>query len=280
MLEHHPHGPRPHLRCKSRRSRCHSSILSRVGASGKPGAVQIVLAVEVGLSNVSIGGERCRPLRRVFRALELGPLHLDDAGGSLVEGDGLCRRSRQLGPERPLTAEPVIECGLLAGLFVRLMSAAGRDGDARSGAKSMKASSEKVSGLPDRDHVDHLPIRFMPSSQLFGPASTQAAGSGGGDGTAIDLAARQHRPDATRHLVHQREGRDHRGLALQHARKPRILRGAMAQSPADHGDRPDDQQARECRVEASLRSSRAAACRRSRSAAARGRARRRNRDLV
>ena len=30
-------------------------------------------------------------------------------------------------------------------------------------------SSEKVSGLPDPDHVDHVPIRIMPSSQLGGP---------------------------------------------------------------------------------------------------------------
>ncbi len=29
--------------------------------------------------------------------------------------------------------------------------------------------SEKVSGLPNPDHVDHLPIQLMPSSQLCGP---------------------------------------------------------------------------------------------------------------
>jgi len=29
--------------------------------------------------------------------------------------------------------------------------------------------SEKVSGLPDPDHVDHLPMQIMPSSQLGGP---------------------------------------------------------------------------------------------------------------
>jgi hypothetical protein len=29
--------------------------------------------------------------------------------------------------------------------------------------------------LPDPDHVDHFPVRFMPSSQLFGPVSTRAA---------------------------------------------------------------------------------------------------------
>jgi hypothetical protein len=28
--------------------------------------------------------------------------------------------------------------------------------------------SEKVSGLPDPDHVDHLPMQIMPSSQLGG----------------------------------------------------------------------------------------------------------------
>ena len=31
--------------------------------------------------------------------------------------------------------------------------------------------SEKVSGLPDPDHVDHVPIRIMPSSQLGGPSA-------------------------------------------------------------------------------------------------------------
>jgi hypothetical protein len=37
-----------------------------------------------------------------FALLNSARFHLDDAGGSLVEGEGLCRRSRQLGPERPL----------------------------------------------------------------------------------------------------------------------------------------------------------------------------------
>jgi hypothetical protein len=31
--------------------------------------------------------------------------------------------------------------------------------------------SEKVSGLPDPDHVDHLPMQIMPSSQLGGPSA-------------------------------------------------------------------------------------------------------------
>jgi len=39
MLHHHPYGPRPHFRRIPRLPR-HRSILSKVGASGKPGAVQ------------------------------------------------------------------------------------------------------------------------------------------------------------------------------------------------------------------------------------------------
>ena len=44
VLQHHPHRPLPDFRRKLvRRHACHGSILSRVGASGKAGAVQAAL---------------------------------------------------------------------------------------------------------------------------------------------------------------------------------------------------------------------------------------------
>ena len=44
VIDHHPHRALAHLRRKLvRRLACHGSILSRVGASGKPGAVQSAL---------------------------------------------------------------------------------------------------------------------------------------------------------------------------------------------------------------------------------------------
>ncbi len=50
---------------------------------------------------------------------------------------------------------------------------------------------------------------------------------------AIILAARQHRPDATRHLVGQCHCRQHRRLAFQQVREPWVARHAPAQGPAD-----------------------------------------------
>ena len=40
------------------------------------------------------------------------------------------------------------------------------------GRCSTTRGSEKVSGSPNPDHIDHLPIRFMSSSQLGGPVRT------------------------------------------------------------------------------------------------------------
>jgi hypothetical protein len=50
MLRHHPHGTRAHFRrvCLRCLPRFHRSILSRVGASGKPGAVQRLRVTAVG----------------------------------------------------------------------------------------------------------------------------------------------------------------------------------------------------------------------------------------
>jgi hypothetical protein len=64
--------------------------------------------------------------------------------------------------------------------------------------------SEKVCGLPDPDHVDHVPIRIMPSSQLCVPLSRFAAGSGsaGDHRIAIVFTAREHHPNA-RQMVWQ-----------------------------------------------------------------------------
>ena len=42
VLEHHPHRSLPHFRGKPTRSR-HGSILSRIGASGEPGAVHVII---------------------------------------------------------------------------------------------------------------------------------------------------------------------------------------------------------------------------------------------
>jgi hypothetical protein len=61
VLRHHPNSPRPDLRCVPRLP-AHRSILSRVGASGKPGAVQSMsglleqdrLQIGVGIAEVKV----------------------------------------------------------------------------------------------------------------------------------------------------------------------------------------------------------------------------------
>lgn len=72
-----------------------------------------------------------------------------------------------------------------------------------------------------------------------------AAGSGNASDfrTAVVFAAQQHRPDATLHLVGQRRGGQHRGLAFDQARQPAIARCAMEQRPPDDGHCAGDQQA-------------------------------------
>jgi hypothetical protein len=70
--------------------------------------------------------------------------------------------------------------------------------------------SEKVSGLPDPDHVDHLPIQIMPSSQLGSPVARSRPIRRRSAPGRDSFAARQHRPDAARHLVRQCEGCDDR----------------------------------------------------------------------
>lgn len=64
ILEHHSHGPRAYLRCVSRHSSFHGSILSRVGGSGKPAAIQIIQRHrrrrrEAFAEETALGGGRC-----------------------------------------------------------------------------------------------------------------------------------------------------------------------------------------------------------------------------
>jgi hypothetical protein len=64
----------------------------------------------------------------------------------------------------------MIACGLLPGLFVRPIDAAGRDGDARTGARPLKANSSlgEISVSPNLDHVDHFPMQIMSFFQFGG----------------------------------------------------------------------------------------------------------------
>jgi hypothetical protein len=66
----------------------------------------------------------------------------------------------------------VIECVLLSGLFNAADMAPLAGMVMRGSGPNLQErvqDSENVSGLPDPDRFDHLPIRIMPSSQLGDP---------------------------------------------------------------------------------------------------------------
>lgn len=78
----------------------------------------------------------------------------------------------------------MIECVLLSGLFsaADMVPLAGMVMRGPGPNLQRRAQgSENVSGLPNPDHVDHVPIRIMPSSQLGGPVVCDA-GSGADQG--------------------------------------------------------------------------------------------------
>ena len=94
-------------------------------------------------------------------------------------------------------------------------------------------------GFPDPVSIDRLPLPFLRPARV--PDSYPPGRLSGGGGSPVTLLLRHQRPDDARHPVGQRHRDQHARLARQHPGKPRIVRPAAPDRPADHRHGARDQ---------------------------------------
>ena len=135
-----------------------------------------------------------------------------------------------------------VRCCRVSGLSMRHVTRRGPSWRCADRVHIAYASSNALhpqTGFPDPVSIDRLPLPFLRPARV--PDSYPPGRLSGGGGSPVTLLLRHQRPDDARHPVGQRHRDQHARLARQHPGKPRIVRPAAPDRPADHRHGARDQ---------------------------------------